>query len=134
MRRVWQGILACLFFGAYVATGLLLVLYYEDAVAAHCRSQWKDGACAAVVHGKNCAPKDHEKDERLPSGCSVAVPGENARYFAAQTISTTGYGSEVFLHVPKVQEIATYGMLAGPLFFAFFISLVVSAVVTKSSG
>ena len=121
--------MALSFLALYALAGVLFTRLYRDAVASHCRSHSTEGACAALVRGNDCAPTAGE----LPKQCSASPSDGNAWFFAVQTLSTTGYGSEVFLNVPKVQSIATYGMLTGPVFLAFFISLIVSALATKSS-
>lgn len=129
MTRKVQLILAAFCLSLYGVSGFVLTRYYRDAVACHCHKHSTEPSCAALVHGEGCVPTAGA----LAGKCSAAPSDENARFFAVQTISTTGYGSEVFLNVPKVQEIATYGMLAGPAFFALLISLVVSALATKRS-
>jgi len=102
-----------------VAVGLALGNMYASTVDEYCRDNSSEAECAALIKENDC--------RILSDGCA-APPSYNARFFAIQTITTTGYGSEVFLKVPRVQMLANLGMLFGPLFFSLFVGIAASAM------
>jgi hypothetical protein len=110
---------------------------YRAEVGRHCRANPCDENCAGVVRAakaaKDCVPVCDPEPRPLPDTCDVAPSELNARFFAVQTITTTGYGSEVFLNVPEVQEMSFWGMIAGALCWALFTAAFFSVLTTGGS-
>ena len=127
------GVLALSLVGL-LGLGVIIDRTYRSAVGRHCRANPCDESCAVVVKAaKDCVPVCDPEPKPLPETCDVAPSELNARFFAAQTITTTGYGSEVFLNLPEVQAMSFWGMLGGALCWALFTAAFFSVLTAGGS-
>lgn len=114
-----------------IAFGALLAFLYQAEVGVTCRANPCDAACAKFVE-ERCEAACHAEEPRtIPNDCSAEPSMVNARFFAAQTITTTGYGSDIFLGTPDVQDLAFWGMSIGSLLWAILTAALFSVLTTR---
>lgn len=98
-------------------------------------SQLVESACRPfedAKRGRDCSDSEQDQLCRDCVGIGQALPRRpshtNAVYFAVQTMTTTGYGTGIFLSVEDIQQETIAGMLIGSclwsLLTAAFFSLI----------
>ena len=103
--------------GLLLLTSSLVALSYSDQVVKGCRNNPTYEECMRLR-------PEGSKDFVSPSPTNIA-------FFTSQTITTTGYGSSVFMDFEGVQRVATLGSLFGAVLWSMFLAVLVSLLVPE---